>query len=145
MNLEEKFRVLNIARQRCCLHEMDEIVWMRNDGINVSRIGEEGIRWLTDQGVICQYDDEYSVVDRIRCIDLYTDLSPNDIKRSYRFSSDQDCLNLMYEKVSRGAETNMRLWMLFREIANAVRLGIYTHQIGVEYIIDATWFQRDVL
>jgi hypothetical protein len=121
---EEMRAAIEIARQRCSLYSANDLAWIKRDGINIQRLGKAGVAWLLEQKVLGFYDEEYYVIDRSRCIELFIELFPDKIRQNPRFSSDQAMILLKYGKLADRVEEGFRLWMFFREIANAARLQV---------------------
>lgn len=121
LNEAEMTTAIEIARHRCSLFPFDKFGWMRREGISVQRLGDVGLEWLLEQGVLRHFDEEFYVVDRGRCIEVYIEVAPEKMRGDPRFASDQAMTLLKYGQLAERIEYNMRLFMLFREIANAAR------------------------
>ena len=121
LNEVEMVTAIEIARQRCCLYHADCLGWMKRNGISVQRLGEDGVQWLLEQGVLRPYDEEFYVIDRGRCIEVYIEVAPEKMRGDPRFASDQAMALLKYGQLAERIEDGLRLFMFFREIANAAR------------------------
>jgi hypothetical protein len=148
-------KAIEFARRRCSLYSANDIAWMKRGGITVQLVGEAGVEWLLEQEVIRLYDDEFYVVDRGRCIELFVELCPDEMRQDPRFASDQAMTLLKYGELAERIEERMRLKMFFREIANAARLQLLalrctcdpTHcglPAWIEYESIPPTFKRDV-
>ena len=122
LNEVEMKTAIEIARQRCCLFPAGKLGWLKRNGISVQRLDDAGLEWLLEQGVLRSYDDEFYVVDRGRCIEVYIDVAPEKMRADPRFASDQAMTISGYEQLADRVQEDMRLWMFFREIANVVRV-----------------------
>jgi len=122
MKNDEMKAAIEIARQRCSVYSANDFAWMKRDGVSVQRLGKTGVDWLIEQKVMRPYDDKFFVVDRERCIELFIELCPDEMRQDPRFASDQAMTLLKYGELAERIENDMRLWMFFREIANAARL-----------------------
>lgn len=141
MTDEKMQRAIELVRRRCCLYPEEDTPWMKKNGIFADMIGDEGVGWLVESGVLARVEEEseYYFIDRVFCTELFVTLSTDEHAIDKRFCSNPGAALVNYRNRVEELEEQVdgqRMWMFFREIVNAVRVSTkftWEHKYAVDF------------